>query len=191
MGTQRFEAFTDGVMAIIITIMVLEIKVPSGATTTALLSSLPIILTYTLSFVNVGIFWNNHHHVLHAASRVDGNVLWANLFLLFWMSLVPFVIRWIDEAGFQALPTAAYGAVLAMASIGYLLLEWALVSCNGPSSTLATAVGYDLKSIISLALYASAILLAFWRPWIAILLYIAVAVAWFLPDRRIESLKET
>ena len=122
MGTQRLEAFTDGVLAIVITIMVLEMKVPHGATVEALLSSLPILLTYVLSFVNVGIFWNNHHHMLHAASRVDGKVLWANLSLLFWLSLVPFVIRWIDEAGFQPLPTAAYGTVLAMAAIAYLFV---------------------------------------------------------------------
>ena len=190
MGTQRLEAFTDGVMAIIITIMVLEIKVPPGATPEALLSSLPILLTYVLSFVNVGIFWNNHHHMLQASSRLDGRVLWANMFLLFWMSLVPFVIRWIDETGFQSLPTAAYGAVLAMAATGYLLLERALIASNGPSSKLATAVGHDLKAAISLGLYTIAILLAFVRPWIAILLYIAVALAWLLPDRRIESLRE-
>ena len=191
MGTERLEAFTDGVIAIIITIMVLEIKVPPGATPAALLSSLPILLTYVLSFANVGIFWNNHHHMLHAASRVDGRVLWANLFLIFWMSLIPFVIRWIDETGFQALPTAAYGTVLAMSAFGYLLLEWALVACNGPSSTLATAVGHDRKGIISLILYAIAILLAFVQPWIAILLYVAIALAWLLPDRRIESLNKT
>jgi TMEM175 potassium channel family protein len=190
MRTQRLEALTDGVMAIIITIMVLEIKVPPGATMAALLSTLPILLTYLLSFVNVGIFWNNHHHMLHAASHVDGKVLWANLFLLFWMSLVPFVIRWIDESGFQPLPIAAYGAVLAMAALGYVLLEWALVACNGPDSPLAAAVGHELKGQISLALYVVAVLLAFWWPWIAILLYAANALAWFLPDRRIEAMKE-
>src|SRR5689334_973169 len=131
MGTQRLEAFTDGVIAIIITIMVLEIKVPSNASADALWSTVPILLTYVLSFVNVGIFWTNHHHVLHVSSHVDGKVLWANLFLLFWLSLVPFVIRWIDEAGFQPLPTAAYGIVLAMAAASYLLLERALVARNG------------------------------------------------------------
>jgi len=189
MGTQRLEAFTDGVIAIVITIMVLEIRVPSSATLSALWSSLPILLTYLVSFVNVGVFWNNHHHMLHAAEKVDGRVLWANLFLLFWLSLVPFVIRWIDKAGFQAMPTAAYGLVLTMASIGYLLLEWALVSRNGPISPLATAVGRELKGMISTGVYVIAILLAFVRPWIAILLYVAIAVAWFLPDRRIEALK--
>jgi uncharacterized membrane protein len=127
--------------------------------------------------------------MLHAASRVDGKVLWANMLLLFWLSLVPFVIRWIDESGFQPLPTAAYGAVLAMAAIGYMLLERALISCNGPKSTLAKAVGHDLKSKISLGIYTIAIVLAFYQPWIAIALYIANAAAWFLPDRRIESLK--
>ncbi|HLH87038.1 MAG TPA: TMEM175 family protein [Xanthobacteraceae bacterium] len=191
MQPDRLAAFTDGVIAIIITIMVLEIKVPAGATAAALWGSLPILLTYLLSFVNVGIFWNNHHHMLHAAARVDGKVLWANLLLLFWLSLVPFVIRWIDEAGFAALPTAAYGTVLAMAALGYLLLEWALIACNGPDSTLATAIGRDFKGKISLALYSAAILLAFVRPWIAIVLYVAVALAWFLPDRRIELMKKS
>jgi len=187
MSTGRVEAFTDGVIAIIITIMVLEIKTPHEATPTALLASLPILLTYLLSFVNVGIFWNNHHHMLHAADTVDGAALWANLFLLFWMSLVPFVIRWLDETGFQPLPTAAYGAVLAMASIGYLLLEWALVACNGPQSKLAIAVGHDRKALVSLALYAAGIALAFVHPWIAIAIYVGVSLAWFLPDRRIET----
>jgi uncharacterized membrane protein len=191
MKPQRLEAFTDGVIAIVITIMVLEIKVPHGATPAAFVSTLPILLAYLLSFVNVGIFWNNHHHVLHTASRVDGRVLWANLFFLFWMSLVPFVIRWIDEAGFQALPTAAYGVVLAMSGFGYLLVEWALVACNGPDSKLATAVGRDRKGMISLGVYTLAILIAFWQPWIAITLYVLNAMAWFLPDRRIESMRET
>jgi len=191
MGTQRLEAFTDGVIAIVITIMVLEIKVPRSASPEALLATLPILLTYVLSFINVGLFWNNHHHMLHAASRVDGKVLWANMLLLFWLSLVPFVIRWIDESGFQPLPTAAYGAVLAMAAIGYMLLERALISCNGPKSTLAKAVGHDLKSKISFGIYTIAIVLAFYQPWIAIALYIANAAAWFLPDRRIELLKKS
>jgi uncharacterized membrane protein len=191
MTTQRLEAFTDGVIAIIITIMVLEIKVPPGATLAALMSSVPILLAYLLSFVNVGIFWNNHHHMLHAAERVDGRVLWANLFLLFWISLVPFVIRWIDETGFQSLPTAAYGAVLAMSAVGYLFLEWALIACNGAESTLATAVGHDTKGKISLGVYAVAIALAFWQPWVAIVLYVANALAWFLPDRRIEQAKKS
>jgi uncharacterized membrane protein len=189
MGTQRLEAFTDGVIAIVITIMVLEIRVPPGVTPAALWSSVPMLLTYLLSFVNVGIFWNNHHHMLNATSRVDGRVLWANLFLIFWLSLVPFVIRWIDEAGFRSLPVASYGAVLAMAAASYFLLEWALIACNGPDSPLAAAVGSRLKEMISLAAYVTAIVLAFWQPWIAIAIYIAISLAWFLPDRRIEMLK--
>src|SRR5579883_707374 len=191
MGKGRLEAFTDGVIAIIITIMVLEMKVPHGADLAATSESAPVLSAYVLSYVNVGIFWNNHHHMMHATGHIDGRVLWANLLLLFWLSLVPFVIRWIDEAGFAALPTAAYGTVLAMAALGYLLLEWALIACNGPDSTLATAIGRDFKGKISLALYSAAILLAFVRPWIAIVLYVAVALAWFLPDRRIELMKKS
>ena len=145
MGKGRLEAFTDGVIAIIITIMVLEIKVPPGADFAALSSSLPILSTYALSFLNVGIFWNNHHHMLHATARVDGKALWANLFLLFWLSLIPFVINWIDKTGFEALPVAAYGVVLAMAAIGYHLLQEAILACNGRSSALAAAVGHDLR----------------------------------------------
>jgi len=150
-----------------------------------------MFLAYALSYVNVGIFWNNHHHMLHATERVDGMVLWANLFLLFWISLMPFAIRWMDDAHFTALPTAAYGVTLTMASLGYILLEWAIVACNGASSALARAVGNDLKSELSLLAYAVSIALAFVRPWIAITLYVVVALMWLVPDRRIESvLKE-
>jgi TMEM175 potassium channel family protein len=188
MGKGRLEAFTDGVIAIVITIMVLEIKVPAGASFAALGSSLPILLVYALSYANVGIFWNNHHHMLHAAERVNGIILWANLFLLFWLSLVPFVIRWIDEANFAALPTAAYGAVLTMAAIGYLLLERAIIAAHGRSSKLALAVGSDLKGKLSMAIYLAAIPMAFLSPWIAIAMYIVVALIWFVPDRRIESI---
>ena len=191
MNTGRLEAFTDGVIAIIITIMVLEMKPPQGASLAALSASTPMFLAYALSYVNVGIFWNNHHHMLHATDRVDGKVLWANLFLLFWISLMPFTIRWMDDAHFTALPTAAYGVTLAMASVGYILLEWAIVACNGASSALARAVGSDLKSELSLLAYAVSIALAFIRPWIAITLYVVVALMWLAPDRRIESvLKE-
>ena len=189
MGTQRLEAFTDGVIAIVITIMVLEIRVPPGVTLAALWSSVPILLTYLLSFVNVGIFWNNHHHMLHAASRVDGRVLWTNLFLIFWLSLVPFVIRWIDDSGFRPLPVASYGAVLALAAASYMLLEWALIACNGSDSPLAAAVGSRWKERISLAAYIAAIALAFWQPFVSIAIYVAISLAWFLPDRRIEMLK--
>ncbi len=188
MGKARLEAFTDGVIAIIITIMVLEMKVPQGNDMAALQSSLPIFLAYVLSYVNVGLFWNNHHHMLHAAERVDGKVLWANLFLLFWLSLVPFVIRWIDEAGLTALPTAAYGFVLIMAGIGYTLLQRALIACSGKKSKLAAALGKDLKGKLSICMYFVAILMAFVSPWVAIALYVAVAAMWFVPDRRIEMI---
>jgi uncharacterized membrane protein len=187
MGKQRLEAFTDGVLAIVITIMVLEIKVPAGPNFAALKSGLPVYLAYALSFANVGIFWNNHHHMLHITERINGLVLWANLFLLFWMSLVPFVIRWMDESHFAPAPTASYGVVLAMSSIAYILLERAIIAYNGPDSKLARAVGEDLKSKLSLLLYALAIPLAFARPWIAIAVYVINALMWFIPDRRIES----
>lgn len=187
MDKQRLEAFTDGVIAIIITIMVLELKVPAGSDFLSLASGLPVFLAYALSFCNVGIFWNNHHHMLHATERINGTVLWANLFLLFWLSLVPFVIRWMDETHFAAAPTAAYGFVLAMAAIAYILLERSIIACNGPDSKLARAVGNDLKGKVSLSVYALAILLAYARPWIALVLYVVVAVMWFIPDRRIES----
>jgi uncharacterized membrane protein len=187
MDKQRLEAFTDGVIAIIITIMVLELKVPAGSDFLSLASGLPVFLAYALSFANVGIFWNNHHHMLHATERINGTVLWANLFLLFWLSLVPFVIRWMDETHFAPAPTAAYGLVLAMAAIAYILLERTIIACNGPDSKLARAVGNDLKGKLSLSVYALAILLAYARPWIALVLYVVVAVMWFIPDRRIES----
>ena len=187
MGKARLEAFTDGVLAIIITIMVLEMKVPEGADFAALMAAVPVFLVYGLSYANVGIFWNNHHHMLHATQRIDGTVLLANLFLLFWISLVPFAIRWMDETHFRALPTASYGAVLSMAAIGYTLLKRRIIAANGPSSMLATAIGQDRKGKISIALYFASIPLAFLSPWLAILLYIAVAVMWFVPDRRIES----
>jgi uncharacterized membrane protein len=183
----RLEAFTDGVVAIIITIMVLEMKVPPGSDIGALQAGLPIFLAYVLSYVNIGIFWNNHHHMLHATQRIDGRVLWANLFLLFWLSLVPFVIRWIDEAGFKPLPVAAYGFVLAMAAIGYTLLQSTIIARNGRSSALATAVGTDRKGKLSVAMYIAGVPLAFVKEWIAIVLYIGVALLWLVPDRRIES----
>jgi len=183
----RLEAFTDGVVAIIITIMVLEIKVPPGADFAALKASLPIFLTYALSYLNVGIFWNNHHHMLHATDRINGRVLWSNLFLLFWLSLIPFVIRWIDEAGITPLPIAAYGAILAMAAVGYNLLQREIIAANGRTSRLASAVGHDLKGKLSLAAYLVAPPVAFFSPWIALVLYIAVALLWLVPDWRIES----
>jgi uncharacterized membrane protein len=187
MGKGRLEAFTDGVLAIIITIMVLELKVPHETDLAGVQASLPLLLAYLLSFVNVGIYWVNHHHMLHATDRIDGRVLWANLALLFWLSLVPFVIRWMDEAGFTAWPTAAYGFVLMMAAISYTVMQWTIVECNGRSSRLAEAVGNDIKGKASLAMYALSIPLAFVRPWIAIGLYVAVALVWLVPDRRIEK----
>lgn len=188
MNTARLEAFTDGVVAIIITIMVLEIRVPRGTDLAALRADVPVLLAYVLSYVNVGIFWNNHHHMLHVTERVNGRVLWANLALLFWLSLVPFVIRWIDEGGFAPAPVAAYGVVLACAAVCYLLLQTQIIALNGRRSQLALALGKDLKGKLSLALYVAAIVLAFVRPWLAIVLYVAVAVIWLVPDRRIESL---
>ncbi len=188
MSTARLEAFTDGVVAIIITIMVLEIRVPRGTDLAALQADVPVLLAYVLSYVNVGIFWNNHHHMLHVTERVNGRVLWANLVLLFWLSLVPFVIRWIDEAGFMPAPVAAYGVVLACAAVSYTVLQAQIVAANGRKSQLAVAVGKDLKGKASLALYLAAIVLAFLRPWTAIVLYVTVALIWLVPDRRIESL---
>ena len=188
MNTARLEAFTDGVVAIIITIMVLEIHVPQGSDLASLKADLPVLLAYVLSYVNVGIFWNNHHHMLHVTERVDGRVLWANLGLLFWLSLVPFVIRWIDESGLTPLPTAAYGVVLFCAGVSYNILQRTIIAVNGRDSRLAVALGDDLKGRLSLILYLSGIALAFVRPWIAIVTYVTVAVMWLVPDTRIESL---
>ena len=188
MEPARLEAFTDGVVAIIITIMVLEIRVPRGADLASLQADVPVLLAYLLSYVNVGIFWNNHHHMLHVTERVDGKVLWANLALLFWLSLVPFVIRWIDESGFTPLPTAAYGIVLACAGISYNILQRQIIAVNGRDSRLAVALGSDRKGKLSIVLYLAGIVLAFARPWIAIVLYVAVALTWFVPDSRIEAL---
>jgi len=188
MSPARLEAFTDGVVAIVITIMVLEIRVPHGSDFAALRADVPLLLTYLLSFVNVGIFWNNHHHMLHVTERVNGKVLWANLALLFWLSLVPFLIRWIDEAGFTPLPTAAYGVVLACAAVSYLVLQLQIIALNGRKSRLAVALGNDFKGKVSLTLYVVAIPLAFVRPWLAIAVYVGVALLWLAPDSRIESL---
>ena len=188
MEPARLEAFTDGVVAIIITIMVLEIRVPHGADLASLQADVPVLLAYVLSYVNVGIFWNNHHHMLHLTERVDGKVLWVNLGLLFWLSLVPFVIRWIDESGFTSLPTAAYGIVLACAAVSYIILQRQIITVNGPDSRLALALGGDRKGKLSITLYLAAIPLAFARPWAAIVLYVAVALIWLVPDTRIEAL---
>jgi uncharacterized membrane protein len=188
MGKGRLEAFSDGVIAIIITIMVLELRVPHGADLAALRPMIPVLLGYLLSFALVGIYWNNHHHLLHAVQRINGNVLWANLFLLFCLSLVPFVTAWMDENHFAAIPVAIYGVVLLLCAIAFTILVRVLVAHHGEDSTLAKAIGSDQKGKISLLLYAAAIPLAFMDPRISLALYVTVAVIWFLPDRRIERL---
>ena len=167
--------------------MVLEMTVPHGTDVAALYESVPVFSAYVLSYVNVGIFWNNHHHMMHATGHIDGRVLWANLLLLFWLSLIPFVIRWIDEAGLLALPVAAYGVVLFMAAVAYNLLQRAIVARNGRSSALAVALGSDVKGKLSLVIYAASVPLAFFEPWLSIALYVFVALVWLVPDRRIET----
>lgn len=186
MKTARLEAFTDGVLAIVITITVLELKVPHGASFAAIRASTPLLVAYALSFVNVGLYWNNHHHLLHATDHVDGRVLWANNFMLFWLSLVPWVIRWLDETGFAAMPTAAYGFVLGLAGLGYNLLQREIIRVNGQESTIAHAVGDDTKGKLSMILYVVAVPIAFAAPWVAGLIYIGVAFLWIVPDPRIE-----
>lgn len=186
MGTGRMEAFSDGVLAIIITIMVLEMKVPHGVEPSALLPLVPVFSSYLLSFVFVGIYWNNHHHLLQAAERVDGRTLWANLHLLFWLSLVPFVTGWMGENEFAAVPVALYGVVLIGAAFAYYLLTRSLLARHGSDSRLAAAIGRDGKTRLSMLAYASAIPLAFVHPAVSCALYVAVAVAWLVPDRRIE-----
>ena len=187
MKSARVEAFTDGVVAIIITIMVLELKVPHSDDLAGLLHSAPLFAAYALSFVNVGLYWANHHHMFHATEHVDGKVIWANMSLLFWLSLVPFVIRWIDEVGFTPWPTAAYGIVLGLAAISYQLTERAIIAVNGRDSTVARAVGVDRKGTLSLLGYIVAVPLAFVAPWIAISLYVLISAVWLIPDRRIEK----
>jgi uncharacterized membrane protein len=179
------EAFSDGVIAILITVMVLELKVPHGTSWVALRDSLPTLLTYVLSFVYLGIYWNNHHHMLMVTHEVDGLVLWANLHLLFWLSTVPFFTGWMGENHFAPVPTAAYGIVLLAAGFAYLGLQAAIIRRQGPGSTLAAALGTDLKGKLSPALYAAGIGLAFVDRWFAIAVYAAVALAWLVPDRRV------
>ncbi|MEB2346341.1 MAG: TMEM175 family protein [Deltaproteobacteria bacterium] len=188
MGKSRLEAFSDGVLAIIITIMVLELKIPHGSDLGALASQWPALLSYVLSFVYVGIYWNNHHHFLHAAERIDGKVLWANLHLLFWLSLLPITTGWMGASRFASLPVAVYGLVLLMCSIAWLPFQRSLVAANGGAdSLLARALGRDRKLVLALALYVLGILAAGLAAWLACLLYAAVAALWFLPDRRIEA----
>jgi TMEM175 potassium channel family protein len=187
MGKGRMEAFSDGVLAIIITIMVMELKVPHGPGLADLRPLIPVILSYVLSFIYLGIYWNNHHHMLHAVQKVNGRVLWANLHLLFWLSLVPFVTGWMGENHLVAVPVALYGAVLFMAGLAYYILSRALIALDGKDSALGKAVGRDFKGIASLVFYAVAVALSFVNSWLAIALYIFVAVMWFVPDRRIEK----
>jgi uncharacterized membrane protein len=186
MGTSRFEAFSDGVLAIIITIMVLEMKVPHGEDIGALLPLLPVFFSYVLSFVYVGIYWNNHHHMLHSVQHVSGAMLWANLHLLFWLSLFPFVTGWTGENHFAAMPTALYGVVLFMAAMAYMILQRTIIRQQGEGSVLAKAVGRDLKGKLSPVIYLTAIPLAFVNTWIANGLFVLVAIMWIVPDRRIE-----
>lgn len=180
------EAFSDGVLAIIITIMVLELKMPHGAELSDLRPLVPKLLSYLLSFIYIGIYWNNHHHMLHTLDRVSGRVLWANLHLLFWLSLVPFVTGWMGENHFASLPTALYGVVLLMSAIAYFILQFAIIHVQGSNSVLRKAIGNDRKGRISAVLYILAIVASFYVPWVAGSLYTAVAVMWFIPDQRIE-----
>jgi uncharacterized membrane protein len=187
MGKSRLEAFSDGVIAIIITIMVLELKVPHGERIDALAPLIPVFLSYVLSFVYVGIYWNNHHHMLHTSHKVTGPMLWANLHLLFWLSLFPFATGWMGENHFAAAPSAAYGVVLLMAAIAYWILQQIIIASQGRDSLLKQAVGSDWKGKLSPLIYVIAILMAFWSQWISQGLYVLVALVWLVPDRRIEK----
>jgi len=188
MEKNRLEAFSDGVLAIIITIMVLELKVPSGSDIAVLKPLLPVFLTYALSFIYLGIYWNNHHHLLKAAGRVNGAMMWANLHLLFWLSLFPFVTGWMGENHFTTVPTAVYGTVLLLAAIAYYILQSVIIAGQGCDSKLAAAIGRDFKGKLSPILYAIAVAAALFRPWISCGLYVLVALLWLIPDRRIERL---
>jgi TMEM175 potassium channel family protein len=186
MNKGRLEAFSDGVLAVIITIMVLEMKSPQGTSLAALRPLIPVLLSYVLSFVYVGIYWNNHHHLLHATQRVNGATLWANLHLLFWLSLIPFTTAWMGENHFESWPVAVYGMVLLLAGVAYFILTQALIKLHGRGSSLADSIGSDRKGRTSIAIYAVAIPLAFARPWIAGAFYVIVAIMWLIPDPRIE-----
>jgi uncharacterized membrane protein len=187
MGTNRLEAFSDAVIAIIITIMVLEMKVPHGSSIASLRPVIPVFLSYVLSFVYLGIYWNNHHHMLSVCRKVTGPILWANLHLLFWLSLVPFATGWMGENHFESAPSALYGGVLLMAAIAYYILQQVIIASQGPESILRKAVGGDWKGRLSPALYAVALPIAFLFQWISLGIYVAVALLWLIPDRRIEK----
>ncbi len=186
----RLEAFSDGVFAIIITIMVLELKVPHEASFAALLELLPVFLSYVLSFMFIGIYWNNHHHLLQVTKIVNASVMWANLHLLFWLSLIPFTTGWMGENDFATLPTALYGGALIMAGIAYTILQTMILRLHGTDSVLAQVIGADFKGKVSVLIYFLAIVVAFWLPWLAGLMYLAVAFLWFIPDRRLEKALE-
>jgi uncharacterized membrane protein len=187
MGKGRLEAFSDGVIAVIITIMVLELQAPRGASLADLRPKIPVFLSYVLSFIFIGIYWNNHHHLLHAIHRVNGSVLWANLHLLFWLSLIPFATDWMGVNRWARIPVAVYGSLLFMAATAYTILAYALIGLEGQDSTLARAMGRDHKGKISLALYGAAIPLAFFDSRISMAIYVLVACIWLIPDRRIEK----
>ena len=186
MSKTRLEAFSDGVLAIIITIMVLELRIPEGASLEALRPVVPAFISYVLSFVFLGIYWSNHHHLIQAVHHVNGRILWANLHLMFWLSLTPATTAWIGETHFATLPVAVYGIVLLMAAVGYLILALSLVAEHGRDSLIANALGRDFKGKISIVLYAVGILLAYWSPKLAVTIYASVAIMWLVPDRRIE-----
>lgn len=188
MNKGRLEAFSDGVFAVIITIMVLEMKVPRGTDLLSLRTVTPVFLSYVLSFLYIGIYWTNHHHLLHASQRVTGGILWANLHLLFWLSLTPFATAWMGENHFAALPVAVYGGVLLMAGVAYYILTKRLVAHHGKDSLLAVSVGKDKKGVASLVVYLAAVPISFWKPLLACALYALVAIMWLLPDPRIEKL---
>jgi uncharacterized membrane protein len=183
----RLEAFSDGVIAIIITIMVLELKIPHGADWESLRAVVPVFLTYVLSFVNLGIYWNNHHHMLYVTDQINGRILWANMHLLFWLSLIPFVTGWMGENHFATLPTAVYGGVLLAAAVAYYVLQKLIIAQQGPNSRLRAAIGQDIKGKLSPLIYLTAIALAFVNQWISDGLYVLVALIWLIPDKRIES----
>ncbi len=183
----RLEAFSDGVLAIVITIMVLEMKVPHGTSFEALKPLLPVFLSYVLSFTNVGIYWNNHHHMLHLAKQINGSALWANTHLLFWLSLFPFVTGWMGENHFAALPVALYGVVATMAGIAYYILAHCLAGLHGKDSALAHALGKDRKGILSIILYMIGIALSFLNTWLSLAIYVLVTATWFIPDKRMEK----
>ena len=187
MGTERLQTFSDGVLAIIITVMLLEIKIPHGNDLQALKPLLPIFLSYILSFIYVGIYWNNHHHMMYSVDRVNGSILWANMHLLFWLSLVPFASGWMGENNFTKWPVIIYGIPLAMAGIAYYILAHALIKLHGKNSTLGRAVGKDRKGIISVIIYVVAIAIAFYNPYMSLFLYATVAAIWLIPDTRIEK----